>query len=163
MKLISESLLDGLTAKATASPRGRAHHNLHSSSAELVQRFFVVVNRQSYVRPHRHLTKSELALVIRGRFDVVVFDDHGLVTARYVIGDGGQDIGFEAPQGTWHTLIAQVDGSAFLEVKEGPYDPASAAEFAPWAPAEGDAVAPEFLEWLRTAQPGDSAGNRSMK
>lgn len=160
MKLISETLLDELAAKATASPRGRAHHNLHSSSADPVQRFFVVVNRQSYVRPHRHHTKSELGLVVRGRFDIVTFDDDGVVTARYVAGNEAQGIGFEAPQGTWHTLIAQVDGSAFLEVKEGPYDPASAAEFAPWAPPEGDAAAAEFLAWLRTAQPGARAEGR---
>src|SRR5690606_25144678 len=93
MKLFSETLLDELTLKATASPRGRAHYNLHSSSAELVQRFFLVVNRHSYVRPHRHLTKSELGLVVRGQFDIVTFDDHGRVTARYVVGDDAQGIG----------------------------------------------------------------------
>jgi hypothetical protein len=48
-----------------------------------------------------------------------------------------------------------VDGCAFLEVKEGPYDPATVVEFAAWAPAEGDASVPEFMQWLRTAQPGD--------
>ena len=30
-------------------------------------------------------------------------------------------------------------------------------EFATWAPAEGDAGAAKFLEWLRKAQPGDTA------
>jgi hypothetical protein len=48
-------------------------------------------------------------------------------------------------------------GGAFLEVKEGPYDPATAVEFAAWAPAEGDAGAAGFLRWLRRAQPGDVA------
>jgi len=37
------------------------------------------------------------------------------------------------------------------------YDPATASEFATWAPAEGDAGAAKFLEWLRKAQPGDTA------
>jgi cupin fold WbuC family metalloprotein len=154
MKLFTENLLDELAAKATASPRGRANYNIHSDASELVQRFFIVANRQSYFRPHRHLSKSELALVVRGRFDVVTFDAQGIVTARYVVGDDAQGIGFETPRGTWHTLIAQTDGAAFLEIKEGPYDPASAAEFAAWAPPEADASVPQFLQWLRTAQPG---------
>lgn len=149
MKLFTEALLDELAAKAAASPRRRAHHNIHSGNADLVQRFLVTVNRDSYVRPHRHLARSELALVIRGGFDVLTFDDSGVVTARYAVGEGAPTLGFETPQGIWHTLIARVDGSTFLEVKEGPYDPATSSQFAPWAPPEGDAAAPAFLERLR--------------
>jgi hypothetical protein len=63
---------------------------------------------------------------------------------------------YETPQDTWHTLIPGAAGGAFLEVKEGPYDPATAAEFAAWAPAEGDALVSPFLLWLRRAQPGDA-------
>src|ERR1700691_381261 len=156
MKLFSSALLDELSAKATASPRGRANHNVHATADDPVQRFFVVANRQSYFRPHRHRTKSELALVVRGGFDVVTFDESGCVLARYVVNVGGEHLGYETPRATWHTLIARADGSTFLEIKEGPYDQATAAEFAPWAPAEGDARVPHFLELLRVAQPGAS-------
>jgi cupin fold WbuC family metalloprotein len=115
----------------------------------------VVTKRNTYFRPHRHLTKSELALVLRGRFDILTFDEHGIVTARYSAGEGAPSMAYETPRATWHTLVADTDGAAFFEVKEGPYDPATASEFAPWAPAEGDAAAAAFLEWLRKAQPGD--------
>jgi hypothetical protein len=54
----------------------------------------------------------------------------------------------------WHTLIVQSTTGAFFEVKEGPYDPATAVEFAPWAPAEGGANARPYLDWVRTAPPG---------
>jgi len=40
-------------------------------------------------------------------------------------------------------------------VKEGPYDPATAADFAAWAPAEGDAGVDVFRRWLHSAQAGD--------
>jgi cupin fold WbuC family metalloprotein len=160
MKLFPRTLLDELTAKATASPRLRANYNIHPTSADPVQRFFVVAHRESYFRPHRHLTKSELAFVLRGAFDVLTFDDVGKVTARYAVGEGTSTMGFETPQATWHTLIAAGDGSAFLEIKEGPYDPATAAQFAPWAPPEGDLSVPGFLHWLRDAQPGSAAASR---
>lgn len=157
MKLIAHGLLDDLTARAAASPRARAHHNVHESPTDTVQRFFVVAQRNTYFRPHRHLTKSELALVLRGRVHVLLFDASGRVTARYSVGEDTASMGYETPRGTWHTLVADTDGSSFFEVKEGPYDPATAAEFASWAPAEGDPAAPRFLDWLRVAQPGDKA------
>ena len=94
---------------------------------------------------------------MRGRLDVVTFDEHGVVVARFSVGGDAPEFGYEAPHGTWHSVIAQQDGSIFLEVKEGPYDPVTAAEFAAWAPAEGDASVPGFLAWMRTAQPGSSA------
>jgi cupin fold WbuC family metalloprotein len=157
MKLISTALLEEMTAKAAASPRRRVHHNLHSSPGDLVQRFVVVLQSDSYVRPHRHLTKSELCTVIRGRFEVVVFDSTGTVTERSVVGEGTANIAFELPRETWHTLLPLTDGAAFVEVKEGPYDPATAAEFASWAPAEGNAGTAAFQQWVRTAPPGSRA------
>jgi cupin fold WbuC family metalloprotein len=156
MKLFSQLLLDDLTARAAASPRLRAHHNIHASGADRVQRFFVAARRDTYIRPHRHSAKSEMALVIRGQFDVLTFDANGVVTGRYRVGSGTDNLAYETPQATWHTLLAMTDDAAFLEIKEGPYDPATASEFAPWAPAEGHESAPAFLQRLRDAQPGSA-------
>jgi cupin fold WbuC family metalloprotein len=155
MLVIARSLLDDLGRKADAAPRRRAHHNLHATPADLVQRFFVVANRDSYFRPHRHRTRSELALVLKGAFDILTFDEEGKVLGRWGVGDGEALFAYETPQMTWHTLLARGDGAAFAEVKEGPYDPATAVEFAPWAPAETDADAGACREWIRVARPGD--------
>jgi hypothetical protein len=73
------------------------------------------------------------------------------------VGADTPNLGFETPSGTWHTVLAATDGAAFLEIKEGPYDPATAAEFAPWAPPEGHESVPAFQQWLREAQPGSTA------
>jgi cupin fold WbuC family metalloprotein len=156
MKLFANNLLDELTAKASASPRLRANHNIHTSAADPVQRFFIAAQADTYIRPHRHLAKSELAVVLRGQFDVLTFDEQGVVTGRYRVGSQTPNIGFETPRATWHTLLAVTDGAAFLEIKEGPYDPATAAEFASWAPAEGHESVPAFQRWMRQAQPGST-------
>jgi len=151
--VFSTSLLDELAARAAASPRRRAHFNVHADAADVVQRFFVAVDRESYIRPHRHLTKSELAIVVRGAFEVITFDEAGGITGRQSIGAGTPLIGFEVPRATWHTLLACEDGSTFLEIKEGPYDPATASEFAPWSPPEGDPASRDFLRRLRDREP----------
>lgn len=149
VRVFSASLLDELAARAAAGPRRRAHLNVHADAADVVQRFFVAVDRESYIRPHRHLTKSELAIVVRGAFEVITFDEAGGITGRQSVGAGTPLIGFEMPRATWHTLIACEDGSVFLEIKEGPYDPATASEFAPWSPPEGDPASQAFLRGLR--------------
>lgn len=158
MKILSQALLDELAAKAAAAPRGRAHHNIHESPADPLQRFLVAAQRQTYFRPHRHHTCAELGTVLRGGFDVLNFDADGRITARWSIGAGSGNFAFETPRLTWHTLLARSDGSVFLETKPGPYDPATAAEFASWAPTEGESAVPALLEWLRTAGPGERYG-----
>jgi cupin fold WbuC family metalloprotein len=157
MKLFSQDILNDLTAQAAASPRRRAHLNIHATPADPVQRFFVATQKDTYFRPHRHTTKSELAVVLRGFFEVLTFDEAGGVTGRYRIGSDTPNIAYETPQNTWHTVLAGTDGSAFLEIKQGPYDPATGIEFAAWAPAEGDASVPTFQQWVRAAQPGTAA------
>jgi cupin fold WbuC family metalloprotein len=152
MKLLPAALLDELAAKAAASPRLRTHHNVHELPADPVQRYFIVAKRDSYFRPHRHPTKSETALVLRGRLDVLTFDSTGAVVARYTMGEGAPNFGYETPPGAWHTLVVQSASAAFFEIKEGPYDPASVVEHAPWAPAEGDAGARAYLERLRSGK-----------
>jgi cupin fold WbuC family metalloprotein len=156
VKILPHTLLDELATQAAASPRSRAHYSIHASAADPVQRFIVTALRDSYFRPHRHTTRSELAVVLRGRFDVLTFDEGGQVLARYPVGERSA-MAYETPQGTWHTLVPGVDGASFLEIKQGPYDPATAADFATWAPAEGTAGVAGFLAWLRAAQPGDTA------
>jgi cupin fold WbuC family metalloprotein len=157
MKLISRDILSQLAEKAAAAPRARAHHNLHETPADLVQRFFVTATSESYFRPHRHASKSEMAILMQGAVDVLTFDEQGRVIARFSIGEGAGDMGYETPKNTWHTLFATTPHATFLEIKQGPYDPATASEFAPWSPAEGEAAATEFSRWLRDARPGDPA------
>jgi cupin fold WbuC family metalloprotein len=157
VKLLPHGLLDELAANAAASPRRRAHHNIHAGPGDLVQRFIVVAQGDSYFRPHRHRSRAELAVILRGEVEVVTFDEGGRVTARYVVGAGTDNLAYETPAGTWHTLIAGANGAAFLEVKEGPYDAATMSEFAAWSPAEGAASVAPFQQWLRSARPGDTA------
>jgi cupin fold WbuC family metalloprotein len=157
MKLLPRSLLDELAARAAAVPRGRAHHNIHASPDDPVQRFIVVAQRDSYFRPHRHVARAELALVLRGAVEIVTFDEGGRVTARHEVGEGTANMAYETPPATWHTVIVAANGTAFLEIKQGPYDPATTSEFAAWAPAEAAAAVAGFQHWLRTAHPGEAA------
>jgi cupin fold WbuC family metalloprotein len=156
MKLIGNAEIDNLCQQAKQSPRGRSHLVLHAGHDDPVQRFFVAADQRTYIRPHRHHTNAELAVVLRGAFDLLVFDEDAVVLARHQLGDGA-NVAYEAPALCWHGLMPRTDGSVFMEVKAGPFIQSTAVEFAPWAPAEADPMVPAFQKWLRQAQPGDRA------
>ena len=157
IKQIDTKLLDELTAKAIASPRKRAHHNIHPVLEDPVQRLCVAIEPGTYIRPHRHADPLtwEVFLMLRGSAAFLSFDDSGRVIERIVLAAGGPVNAIEIPAGTWHTIASLEPGSVFFEVKQGPYKAPLAGNSADWAPAEGNAECTRFEAWYRTAQTGD--------
>lgn len=163
MKTVEEASLADLSAEARASARGRRNRNLHQALDEPVQRFCNAIEPGSYVRPHRHpqAGKWELFIALRGAAVALSFDGQGRVTGRTELRAGGPVYAVEIPEGTWHTLAALEVGTVLFEIKQGPYIPLSDKDFAPWAPAEGDADAAAFESWFRDAAVGHVPPPRS--
>lgn len=154
MKRVTERMMDELIARAGETARLRTNYNIHESLSDPVQRLFIAAGLSSYFRPHRHPGKSEFAVVIRGVFDIIIFDDEGVITERVSAGPGRDIFALEIPADVFHTWIPMAEGSVFFEVKQGPYDPTTLS-FATWSPEEGSAGVTEFQAKLLTAQAGD--------
>lgn len=157
MKLITAEMLDELVGKAGEATRLRMNFNIHEQLSDPVQRLFIAAKPSSYFRPHRHPGKSEFAIVCRGRFDVLIFDETGLLTRRVSIGPQQNAFGLEIPADAWHTWIPRDEASVFFEVKQGPYDPATSMEFASWSPAEGSPEVAAFQARLLKLTIGEKA------
>jgi cupin fold WbuC family metalloprotein len=155
---IDDRLLGELTAKAAASQRKRANHNLHLRLDDPVQRLLNAIEPGTYIRPQRHAEPPtfEIIYVVRGRAALLLFDERGAVTERYDLTAGGPVRGVEIPPGTWHTVASCESGTVFFEVKQGPYAPPQGANVASWAPPENDADSMRFERWFRTARAGDT-------
>lgn len=154
IRLIDTALLDEVGAEAKASPRGRKNRNFHPHNDYPGHRLLNAIEPGSYIAPHRHLdpTKDETMVVLRGSIGLVVFDDTGKITRTEKVGSASTApgvMGIDIAHGTWHTVFALESGTVFLEAKSGPYLPLTAAEQAPWAPAEGAADAAIYLAGLR--------------
>ncbi|NTW58720.1 MAG: WbuC family cupin fold metalloprotein [Nitrospirae bacterium] len=157
MKQIDSKLLDALTAQAAASPRKRAHYNLHPVLEDPVQRLCVAIEPGTYIRPHRHAEPAtwEVFILLRGSAVFLVFDGAGKVQERVALKAGGPVQAVEIPVDTWHSIASLESGTIFLEVKRGPYSAPKGGNSAAWAPAEDEKETGLFEAWYRNARPGD--------
>lgn len=153
MHIIDASMLDSLSGEARDSVRRRKNLNFHRDYSELCQRMLNAVEPGSYIRPHRHLDppKPETFVALRGRFVLLLFADDGSVRQVVPFAAEGPVFGADVEPGAWHSVIALDAGSVFFETKPGPYEPLSDKDWAPWAPAEGDPGAADYLETLEKA------------
>ncbi len=146
-----------LLGKAHASPRKRAHLNLHDDLNDPTQRLFVAIEPQSYIRPHRHRLppKWECFFVFRGSASMLTFDDYGKVTGRADLSVERDSLAAEIPAGIWHTLVATSPDTVLVELKPGPYAPLNQEDFCQWAPVENTMPCAEFVPWFASATIGD--------
>lgn len=159
LKRLDSGTFELLSSRALSSPRRRAHHTLHTHPEDLVQRFCIAAEPESFFRPHRHpdAGRWELFLALRGKAAVLTFDPGGTVIERAEITCGGPLRGVEVPAGAWHTLTVLEEGTLLFEIKPGPYLPLTDKDFASWAPEENSPSAGRYADWLRTAGPGEGA------
>lgn len=157
MKTLSAQDIKALRQTAQTSPRQRAHLNIHTSLDAPIQRLFIVLQPDTYVRPHQHSEdhKWELILLVEGAASVLILDAAGQLLERVELCTDGTRM-LELPPYTWHTLVAQAPDTLVFEVKEGPYTPASDKDFGAWAPQEGNAACAAHLAWWREAPVGSS-------
>lgn len=121
--MINELLLEKVSVKAKDSPRLRMNYNFHQSLDEKCHRFLNAVEPGTVVPIHRHPTKDETFIVLKGRVKVSTFNDEGEVLESVVLCQEDGIYGVDIPKNVWHTLESLDSGSVIFECKEGPFVP----------------------------------------
>jgi cupin fold WbuC family metalloprotein len=121
MKIIDDTLLDEVSAQAKVSPRLRMNYNFHQSLDDKCHRFLNAVEPGTKVETHRHPTKDESFVLLRGRVRVNTYNDDGTVMESVILCPEEELYGVDIPKGVWHTLEALESGSCIFECKEGPF------------------------------------------
>jgi cupin fold WbuC family metalloprotein len=148
---VTSADLAEVARRGLRSPRKRARLCTHPTSADPLHEMMICLARGTYVRPHRHAGKSESFHVIDGELSVVLFHDDGRVREAIDMAPyrSGRPFFYRLAEPAFHTVLVSTPVVLLHETTNGPFDPAD-TEFAPWAPAEGDPAAAEFLNSLRT-------------
>lgn len=136
---LDRSGIDCLVASATKNKRNRVRLCAHKTKEEKVHEMFIVHPRHAYVRPHKHIGKSESILVLQGDLDFLIFDETGKIKERIEMGvynSGRQFFQHTGPE-CIHTLVIHSEWLVFLEITEGPFVERD-THYAEWSPEESD-------------------------
>ena len=121
--IIGSLLLDKVSAEAKVSPRLRVNYNFHHSLDELYHRFLNAVELGTIVPIHRHPTKDETFVILRGKVRVTTHNDDGIVIDDVVLCQENGNYGVDIPKGVWHKLESLAENSVIFECKLGPFVP----------------------------------------
>ncbi len=121
MKIIDQDLITKVSAEAKESPRLRMNYNFHQSLDEKCHRFLNAVEPGTVVPIHKHPTKDETFVILRGKVRVITHNDDGTIIESVVLCPKEGRYGINIPKGVWHTLESLESGSCIFECKEGPF------------------------------------------
>ena len=135
-----QTVINVLKEAARTLPIRRARLCAHPTPDALQQDMLIVSHRDTYVAPHRHLTKSETMIVLEGEADAYFFDEAGTLENIVPMGSlaSGRTYFYRMPAGRFHSLRITSELLVFVEGTLGPFV-RSESENAPWAPAADDA------------------------
>ena len=83
--LIDKKLLEKVSAEAKGAPRLRMNYNFHQSLDDKCHRFLNAVEPGTKVEIHRHPTKDETFVLLRGRVRVNIYNDDGALIESVVL------------------------------------------------------------------------------
>lgn len=119
--VITQEILDELTAKAKENPRLRCNLDMRNSAEDQSQRMLNALEPGTVMPIHRHKGSSETCVCIRGNFEEYFYDEQGNLTETIDMVPGGVVLNIE--KGQWHSLKCLESGTVLFEAKDGPYEP----------------------------------------
>ena len=123
MKIINKELLDEITRQAKESPRLRMNYNLHDSLDAKTQKLLNALEPGTILPIHRHPNTTETYLLLRGKLNVILYNDKKEVLETMHMDTANGNYGLDIPAGQWHSVEVLESGTVILEVKDGPYIP----------------------------------------
>ena len=123
MRVIDLTILDKISSEAKESPRLRMNHNFHQSLDDKCHRFLNAVEPGTMVPIHRHPTKDESFVILRGKVRSTTYNDDGSIIDSVVLSQEDGVYGVDIPKGIWHKLESLEPNSVIFECKEGPFVP----------------------------------------
>ena len=130
---IDKKKLEELKILAQNDPNKRARICLHKDDGEMIQEMIIAFCKDSYIRPHRHIDKSESYHIIEGRIEIIFYNDNGIEIDKVILSDKMDEhpFLFRISNSAWHTVVPKSDFVIIHEVTKGPFNKNS-SEFADW-------------------------------
>lgn len=112
-----------LKSQAMVNQRRRARICFHKTAHDPLNEMLIALSEKSYIRPHKHLNKSESFHIVEGLVDVVIFGDTGEILSIIELGDNRTErlSYYRLPKGIFHTILILSEMLVVHEVTSGPF------------------------------------------
>ena len=139
LSIIEQANIEELKKLALLNESQRARLCTHVDVNDALHEMLIVHQRGAYVRPHKHVGKSESTHIIEGEVDLVLFDDRGEIERVIEMGsyESSKPFYYRMNSSVFHMLIVRSDVVIFHETTNGPFV-AGASCFADWAPSPNE-------------------------
>jgi cupin fold WbuC family metalloprotein len=123
------------------TPRKRVRINAHPDRDDPLHEMIIAISRNSYIRPHKHPSKSEAFHIVEGAVDIIIFDNDGEIAKVIPLSapGSGKPFYYRMSEPFFHTLIIRSEYLVVHEITNGPYR-VDGAVFADFAPRDDDSV-----------------------
>lgn len=124
---------------SSKNPRKRIRLCGHLSQENLLHEMIIIHQKDAYIRPHKHIGKSESIHIIEGEVDLIIYNETGDIQQVIKMGEysSGKQFYCRMATSVYHTLIIRTDFLVFHETTNGPLNPVQTI-FADWSPLESD-------------------------
>lgn len=95
------------------------YYNFHQSLEDKCHRMLNAVESGTVVAIHRHPTKDESFVILRGKVRVTTHNDDGSIIEDVVLSQESGNYGVDIPKNVWHKLDSLELGSVIFECKDG--------------------------------------------
>ncbi|MFH0886895.1 MAG: WbuC family cupin fold metalloprotein [bacterium] len=147
---LSQSHIDFLKANLRHSKNGRIRICAHKSPGDVIHEMLIVFDGKSYIRPHKHVGKTESFHILEGSVDVVLFSEEGNMVEVIKLGAPGLGLAsfYRLNKPQFHTVLINSDQAVIMETTQGSFNKEDSV-FAPWSPREDDMAVNKYIEDLK--------------
>jgi cupin fold WbuC family metalloprotein len=141
LAVTSDVVIEFLKHAARTKSIRRARFCAHPAPNADQHDMLIVSHSDTYVTPHRHLSKSESFVILEGFAQVILFDETGGVQEVFRMGplSTGLPFFYRMPAKQFHSLSIESELLVFVESTKGPFDLAD-REHGSWAPHPDDSI-----------------------
>lgn len=134
--------IDFLKERVANTAKKRIRLCAQRSEGDNIHEMIILLDKETYIRPAKHIGKVESLHVVEGRADAIFFYENGNVSKVIEMGDPSTGLKFyyRIDDPVYHTLIVRSEYFIFHETTGGPFNRADTV-YALWAPAEDETAA----------------------
>jgi len=157
--ILTKEAIEFIKSDCKENTLRRSRINFHQSDEESVHEMIIALSRDTNIRIHKHIGKSESFKIIEGKLAIVLFFDEDLSKREVVILEHNNNPYYRLNSSIFHLVLPLTEVVVMLEVTNGPFD-ATFTEFVKEGLAETERGVIEYYRYALCADNNNERRHR---